>query len=539
MDLHSPVYPFSSARNAVYAKNGMVATSQPLAAQAGLSILQQGGNAVDAAIATAAALTVVEPTSNGIGGDAFAIVWMKDQLHGLNSSGKSVKNLTAKMLKEQGHSEMPCYGWEPVTVPGVPSAWAALSERWGNLSLLECLVPAIEYAKHGYPLSPTLAKYWKKAVEKFNKIRIDQPELPLSSWFDTFTKDGVAPQLGDVWKLEGHARTLREIGETDAKSFYYGDLAKKIVEYSDKTGGYFTLDDLSKHEVEWITPVSLNYRGYDFCEIPPNGQGIIALMAMNIANNHEYNKTRNELDLHLQIESMKLAFADGLHYITDPADMDLSTDDLLSVSYGQSQAKKISHKAQVFTHDNPKSSGTVYLATADKDGNMVSYIQSNYMGFGSGLVVPETGISLQNRGHNFSLNENDANYLKPEKKTLHTIIPGFIMKDGQPIGPFGVMGGFMQPQGHFQVAMNLIDYKLNPQSALDAPRWQWMKEKTVLVEQSLDNHSILSLLQRGHDIKIEAESGVFGRGQIIVKDPETGVLIGGTEGRTDGAVASY
>ncbi|ENN2394048.1 gamma-glutamyltransferase family protein [Vibrio alginolyticus] len=539
MDIHSPQYPYNSQRNAVYAKQGMVATSQPLASQAGIRILQKGGNAVDAAIATAAALTVVEPTSNGIGGDAFAIVWINNKLHGLNASGRSPSALTLDTLKAKGFSEMPCYGWEAVTVPGVPSAWAALSDRWGKLSLLECLEPAIEYAEEGVPISPTLSKYWQRAVERYKRLRESQPELAIDAWFDTFTINDQAPYLGQVWRSKDHAQTLRSIGETDANSFYSGLLADKIVEFSQKTGGYLCHEDLASHKVEWVDPISVNYRGYDICELPPNGQGIVALMALNIAKNRSFSATRTTNDLHFQIEAIKSAFADGLHFITEEHLMRLAPSELLSHRYGNERAQEIKSKAQVFTSGNPKSSGTVYLATADKEGNMVSFIQSNYMGFGSGLVVPGTGVSLQNRGHTFSLDENHANVYQPRKKTYHTIIPGFIMKKGKPIGPFGVMGGFMQPQGHMQVAMNLIDYKLNPQAALDAPRWQWVGGKTIKVESSMPSYQVLDLITKGHKVQIEAEVGHFGRGQIIIRDLETQVLVGGTEPRTDGCIASY
>lgn len=539
MKIHSTLYPYTSQRNAVYGTNGMVATSQPLAAQAGIRILQQGGNAVDAAIATAAALTVVEPTSNGIGGDAYALVWMKETLFGLNASGLSPAALNVEVLKEQGLTEMPTYGWTPVTVPGAPSAWAALNKRWGNLSLLECLTPAIEYAQNGYPVSPTLAKNWAKAVVKFSQLRAQEGGEVYQEWLNTFAPNGRAPALGEMWRSPNHANTLRLIGETNGDAFYKGESAEKIAESSRAAGGYLAASDLVEHQVEWVEPVHSNYRGYDICEIPPNGQGMIALMGLNILKQFEPAKHNDADQMHKQIEAMKLAFADGLHYITDINAMSVEPTELLSDEYSAKRAKLITDQAQQHCHGDPKASGTVYLATADHEGNMVSFIQSNYMGFGSGIVVPGTGIGLQNRGHTFSFDPEHANYLQPKKRTFHTIIPGFITYQGAAIGPFGVMGGFMQPQGHLQVAMNLIDFKLNPQAALDAPRWQWMKGNHVAVEPMMPSHIVQALMERGHDITVSPDCSSFGRGQAILREPGSAVLVGGTESRTDGAVIAY
>ncbi|WP_413282750.1 gamma-glutamyltransferase family protein [Vibrio sp. MA40-2] len=540
MNIHSTSYPFTSQRNAVYSANGMVATSQPLAAQVGLRILQKGGNAVDAAIAMAAALTVIEPTSNGIGGDAYALVWMKDKLYGLNASGLSPKSISEEKVREQGLEEMPTYGWTPVTVPGAPSAWVALNERWGELSLLECLTPAIEYAEQGYPLSPTLSKYWAQAATKFSKLKEEgEYGAVFDEWLKIFTIDGKAPELGQVWRSQDHADTLRSIGETNAESFYRGELAKKISDASQKAGGYISFDDLASHKAEWVEPVKANYRGYDVWEIPPNGQGMIALMALNIMKTFEPVKNNDALNIHKQIEAMKLSFADGLHYITDERDMKVSTQSLLSDEYAIERAELIKSYAQKHCPGEPKASGTIYLSTADKDGNMVSFIQSNYMGFGSGVVVPGTGIGLQNRGHTFSLDKTHVNYLQPSKRTFHTIIPGFITKDDQAVGPFGVMGGFMQPQGHLQVAMNLIDFEFNPQVALDAPRWQWLKGNEVVVEKEMPQHIIQTLQELGHEITVAPDRGSFGRGQVIVRDNNRSVFVGGTESRTDGAVIGY
>lgn len=529
-------YPYSSKRNVTYSSNGMVATSQPLAAQAGVEIMKKGGNAVDAAIATAAALTVVEPTSNGIGSDAFALVWMNNKLHGLNGSGQAPEALSIEALKERGVEEIPKFGLTPVTVPGTPGAWAELSQKFGKLSLKETLEPAVRYAREGYPVSPTLASFWGKAAKTFKEIF---KTAEFNHWFETFTPEGRAPETGEIWKSEAHAKTLEEIGETEAKSFYEGSLADKIDAFSRDHNGFIRKEDLAAYRPEWVDPISVNYKGYDVWEIPPNGQGLIALMALNTLRNDSFSARENEETYHKQIEAMKLAFADGEKYITEEKHMSQKVSDMLSETYAEKRRGQIGEEAAVPEAGDPSASGTVYLAAADGEGNMVSFIQSNYMGFGSGAVVPDTGIALQNRGHNFSLDPDHDNALVPGKRTYHTIIPGFLTKGEEAVGPFGVMGGFMQPQGHMQVIMNTIDFGLNPQSALDAPRWQWMKGKQVLLEQNVPNHIAMSLAGRGHDIQVTHESGHFGRGQIIWRNPLSGVLAGGTEARTDGYIAVY
>lgn len=528
--------PYPSKRNVVYAKGGVVATSQPLAASAGLEILRKGGNAVDAAIATAACLTVVEPTSNGIGGDAFAIVWFNNQMHGLNASGISPSSISIEALKKQGFTEIPKHGLIPVMVPGIPSAWRELSQRFGRLPLIEVLKPAIDYAKNGYPLSPTLAYYWKIAYQSYQKQCTLEEFKP---WFATFAPNGICPQVGEIWASADHAKTLELIGITNAKAFYQGELADKIDAFSKKYHGFIRKSDLEAYQPTWVKPISIDYKGYQVWEIPPNGQGIIALEALNIVKGLSLSLTPSFDNVHKQIESMKLAFADGLNYITDSAFMKVSSSELLSETYAATRRRLITDHALDPVKGNPIGSNTVYLATADQDGNMVSYIQSNYMGFGSGIVIPNTGIALQNRGHNFSFDPTHENALGPNKKTLHTIIPGFLTKDEKAIGPFGVMGGFMQPQGHMQVIMNSIDYKLNPQAALDAPRWQWISKKHVVFEPNFDHSIIEELIKKGHNATIEPNLGAFGRGQIIWRNPTTGVYVAGTESRTDGAIASY
>lgn len=527
--------PYSTIRHAAFARKGMVATSQPLAAQAGIEIMQKGGNAIDAAIATAAALTVVEPTSNGIGGDAFALVWVKDELHGLNASGPAPERLTMEAIKEAGYEKIPTYGFTPITVPGVPKVWAELAKRFGNLPLIETLSPAIRYAEEGYPLTPILGKYWRIAYNKFKA----QDSSEFDDWFETFAPDGHPPGAGDMWKSPGHAKTLRLIGETDADAFYTGKLADAIDAHVADHNGYLRKSDLAKYQVEWVKPISTNYKGYDVWEIPPSGQGVVTLMALNIFSKLSPAVPNTVKTLHEQIEAMKLAFVDGKAFITEERDMPVNVEHLLSTEYAKKRAQLITDRAAVpEPYDLPKS-GTVYLATADEEGNMVSFIQSNYMGFGSGIVVPGTGIALQNRGVDFSLDPSHPNVLKPGKRSFNTIIPGFLTKNGQAIGPFGIMGGFMQPQGHFQVVINTIDYELNPQATLDAPRWQWMEGNKVHVEPNFPNHLAQALTRLGHEIVPTLDNGSFGRGQIIWRNPETGVLAGGTESRTDGTIAVW
>jgi len=537
LDYYALNNPYAIAKAPIYAKNGMVATSQPLAANAGLEILKKGGNAVDAAVATAAALTVVEPTSNGIGGDAFAIVWMKDKMYGLNASGPSPKNLTIENVKASGKDKIDKFGWTPVTVPGAPSAWASLVEEFGNLSLEEVLEPAVQLAEEGFPVSPAVAFFWDKAYQNFKK---EGQGKEFEEWFATFAPAGRAPRVGEVFYLQNHADTLREIGKTKAQSFYQGRLAQEIAQASKEQGGYLEYSDLAEYAPEWVEPIKVNYRGYDVWEIPPNGQGIVALMAMNVLNGYDIKEKESAETYHLQFEAMKRAFTSGKHYITEREKMSVKVEDLLSEEYANQQRAQIGVNAGDVEPDLvPARSGTVYLATADKDGNMVSYIQSNYMGFGSGVVVPGTGIGLQNRGYDFSLDVNAANKLEGGKRSYHTIIPGFLTKDNQAVGPFGVMGGYMQPQGHVQVLMNTIDFKLNPQAALSSPRWQWVKDKTFMVEKDFPTAIAKELAAKGHDIQIQLESGHFGRGQIIWKDNVNGVLVGGTEERCDGYVAHY
>ncbi len=527
-------HPYPSRRNAVYAQRGMVATSQPLAAQAGLQILQSGGNAIDAAIAAAAALSVMEPTANGIGGDAFALVWHGGRLHGLNASGPAADGATLASMSALGHKEMPKYGPLAVTVPGTPAAWAALARRFGKLPLTQSMKAAIDYARNGFPVSPTVAYAWQQAELLFRKT-LTEPHF--QSWFDTFAPDR-APLAGEIWRSAGHADTLQSIAETDAASFYRGALAERIGAFVQNSGGHLAAADLAAYEVEWVDPISVNYWGFDVWEIPPNGQGLVSLIALNLLKGFDFSERDTVLTYHRQIEAIKLAFADGLAHIADAAHMRVSVADLLSDAYAVERRKLISDTASLPQPGTPPAGGTVYLSTADAEGNMVSMIQSNYMGFGSGMVVPGTGIALHNRGHNFSLDPAHPNCIAPGKRPYHTIIPGFMTQGGKPIGPFGVMGGFMQPQGHVQMVMNTVDFHLNPQAALDAPRWEWESGRLVHIERSTGEHLFRGLAARGHDVNWQNNRLSFGRGQIIWRD-SGGVLCGGTEPRTDGAVAGW
>ncbi|TJY42875.1 gamma-glutamyltransferase family protein [Cohnella pontilimi] len=534
MNFDSLFNPYPSQRMTTYGRKGMVATAQPLAAQAGLEILRRGGNAIDAAIAAAACLTVVEPNSNSLGGDSFALVWSEGKLHGLNASGAAPAAITPDKVKALGHDWIPTYGVLPVTVPGTPGAWAALSERFGRLPLTEVLQPAIDYAENGFPVSPTIARYWQ---DGFENIRRQGSEL-FRPWLDTFAPNGRAPHAGEMWNSKDHARTLRSIAETKAESFYRGELAEKIDAHFWANGGFLRKEDLAAFHPEWVDPIHVSYRGYEVWEIPPNGQGLIALLALNILNGFEFPSKDLVDTYHKQIEAVKLAFADGLKYITDPAKMNVTVDELLSPAYAAARRSLIGERALLPMAGEPPRGGTFYLAAADGDGNMVSFIQSHAGDFGAGVVIPGTGICMQNRGTGFSLDPEHANVLEPGKKTFHTIIPGFLTRGGVPVGPFGVMCGSIQPQAHVQVVMNTVDFGLNPQAALDAPRWRWVKDQIIEVEPQFPDHLAQALARKGHVVQRALDWTMFGRGQIIWRD-RSGVLAGGTEPRADGAVAAW
>lgn len=530
-------YPYASRRMPILASRGVVATSEPLAAQAGLAMLRQGGNAVDAAIATAIALTVVEPTSNGIGSDAFAIVWDGKQLHGLNGSGRAPATHTPEHFAKLGHTQVPSHGWLPVTVPGAPAAWRDLHRRFGKLPFEQLFAPAITYAEEGFPVAPVTAGGWGSAARTYAANHTG-PEF--AGWFETFTPGGKAPRAGDIWRSPGHASTLRAIAESNGEEFYHGELAQAMADFAASTGGYLTKADFAAHTNTWVEPIGTSYRGYEVWEIPPNGQGIAALTGLNILEGFDLAKyPRDSVEsFHLQIEAMKLGFADAMGYVADMDHAEVPVKGLLDKDYAAQRRALIGHTALDPVKGDPPRGGTIYLCAADGDGMMISYIQSNYMGFGSGIVVPGTGISFQNRGAGFSLDPTHPNIVAPGKRPYHTIIPAFLTRGGEAIGPFGVMGGYMQPQGHLQMVVNQVDYGMNPQASLDAPRWQWSRGKEVLIEQSTPQAVLHGLAARGHQLNVTHQGGLFGKGQIIWRLPN-GAYVAGSEPRCDGAAVGY
>ncbi|MEM9615034.1 MAG: gamma-glutamyltransferase family protein [Actinomycetota bacterium] len=524
-------YPFASSRSAVLADGGMVATSQPLAAQAGLSVLADGGSAVDAAIASAAALTVVEPCSNGIGSDAFALVWAEDELHGYNGSGRWPAANSADALRAAGHDDVPDWGWVPVTVPGAVDTWAALHGRWGRLPMSRLLAPSRTYAERGFPLSPVVARQWARAAETYPSPGLTE----LAGWSEVFTPGGHIPDAGDRWASPGHARGLACLAENGLRDFYEGEVAAAIAEYAAATGGTLTGDDLAAHQGRWVAPISVAYRDHEVWEIPPNGQGLAALIALGIAARTDvadHGQITAEA-WHRQIEAMKLGFADSDATVGDPEHGAVPVEALLDGENLDGRAALIGETAANPEPGAPAGSGTVYLCTADADGMMVSFIQSNYMGFGSGVVVPSHGISLQNRGAGFNLEPGHPNEAAPGKRPRHTIIPGFLTHRGAPVGPFGVMGGEMQPQGHLQVVAGMVDHGLNPQAALDAPRWRVERDWSVHVEAATPPEVVEGLRARGHEVEVERSRIGFGRGQII-RRLANGAYAAGSEPRADG-----
>ncbi len=530
-------FPYASRRMPILASRGVVATSEPLAAQAGLEMLRRGGNAVDAAVATAIALTVVEPTSNGIGSDAFALVWDGDRLHGLNGSGRAPASHTPRLFEERGLTAVPAHGWLPVTVPGAPGAWRDLHRRFGKLPFAALFEPAIAYAEGGYPVAPVTAGAWAAAARAYRERHTTAEFQP---WFATFAPGGDAPRPGEVWASPDHARTLRLIAESAAEAFYRGELAGEIADFAAATGGTLAREDLAAHRGDWVEPIGTGYRGYEVWEIPPNGQGIAALAALNVLEGFDLAALPREsaASYHLQIEAMKLGFADALRYVADPALADVPTRGLLDKEYAAERRRLIGERARLPETGAPPRGGTVYLCAADGDGLMISMIQSNYMGFGSGIVVPGTGIALQNRGAGFVLDPEHPNRVAPGKRPYHTIIPAFLTREGAALGPFGVMGGFMQPQGHLQVVVNEVDYGLNPQAALDAPRWQWLRGNEVAVEQAVPAQVLAGLAARGHQLELRHAGGSFGKGQIIRRLPN-GVYVAGSEPRADGCAVGF
>lgn len=526
-------HPYPSRRSAVLADN-MVATSQPLAAQAGVAMLARGGNAVDAALATAIALTVLEPTGNGIGSDAFAILWDGAELHGLNASGRSPSGWTAERFT--GLTEMPYRGWESVTVPGAVSAWVMMSDRFGKLPFADLFEPAIRYAEGGFPVSPVIASLWARAAEELHT----QP-----GFAQTFMPGGRAPRAGEIFASPGHAHTLRRIAETKGEAFYHGDISQRIAAFAAEHGAALTADDMAAHEADWCGTLSMGFDDVTLHEIPPNGQGIAALMALGMLNHTAI----RDLDgddpqaMHLQIEAMKLALADAETYVADPGHMGhVGADDLLDEDYLKARAALIDPaRAQDFGAGAPKQGGTVYLTAADASGMMVSFIQSNYAGFGSGVVVPGTGIALQNRGAGFSLDPTNQNHVGPNKRPFHTIIPGFLMGSDGPRMSFGVMGGPMQAQGHVQMVLRCELFGQDPQMAADAPRWRVTEGLGLACETTLPETTLAALTALGHEITLQAPDNAFGFGgaQLIRRLPGGRGYAGGSDPRKDGAAIGF
>ena len=526
--------PYSSQRQPVFG-NEMVATSQPLAAQAGLEMMRRGGSAVDAAIATAAALTVTEPTTNGIGGDAFALIWDGSTLHGANGSGRSPASLKREHFSGD---TMPTEGWLPVTVPGQVALWADLSKKFGRLPFAELLEPAIEYAKAGFLVAPSTAQLWQRAAAVYAKRANTQ------EWAKTFLKDGAAPQAGARMMLPHHARTLALLAASAGRAMYEGELATAIDIAARLGGGPLRASDLAAHQSDFSAPISQDYRGFRAHEIAPNGQGLAALIALAILEHFELASLSPDCPdaIHISIEAIKFGFADAHAHIADPAHMRITVAELLAKDRIAALAARIDRtRAQDFSAGLPRPGGTVYLCAADSRGMMVSFIQSNYMGFGSGVVIPNTGIAMQNRGACFNLEAGHPNCVGPSKRPYHTIIPGFVTRPtatGEEAAmAFGVMGGFMQPQGHVQVITRMVDHAQNPQAALDAPRWQWMRDRSIQLEPGFPAETVRELQSRGHELTIAAERSVaFGRGQVILRMNDG--LLGASDLRADGLVAA-
>lgn len=520
--------PYQSRRIPVIAEN-MVATSQPLAVQAGLKMLQDGGNAVDAALAAAITLTVVEPTSNGIGSDAFALIWNGDQLHGINGSGKSPAAWSPDYFS--GHDTMPKRGWDTVTVPGAVSVWAALSERFGSLEFEQLFIPAIYYAESGFPVSPITAVRWQELA----------PELEIFSGFrELYMPNGKPPEIGDMFACLEMAQTLDEIRRTRGESFYRGRLAEQIASCAVQNGGGLSLQDLAVHEPLWVDPVSCSYRGCEIHQIPPNGQGLAVLQGLGVLDNFDLAALPVDSadSIHLQAEAMKLAYADVFCHLSDPESMRVDHRQLLDTAYLKKRAQQIDRGkvCTPVTGIEPEP-GTVYLTTADASGMMVSFIQSNYMGFGSGIVVPGTGISLHNRGCGFTLEPGHPNQVGGSKRPFHTIIPGFVTRDDEPVMSFGVMGAHMQAQGQVQMVTRVLDYLQNPQAASDAPRWHVSPGGELALENGVDGSVIEELARRGHRLTTDDPQHLFGGAQLILKVEDR--YVGGSDHRKDGMAAGF
>lgn len=525
-----------AGRSIVRAQHGMVASSQPLASQIGLDILRRGGNAVDAAIAMAAMLNVTEPMMTGIGGDAFMLVhWAKTkELKGLNASGRAPRALNLDYFKKKGIKSMPADGMEPITVPGAFDGWVTLLEKYGSMKLADLLAPAIEYAENGFPVMEKTAVDWESEVAKLKKT-------PAAA--SNYLVDGRAPRAGEIFRQKNLARTLRVLARGGRDAFYKGEIARAVVDYCQKNGGFLTMEDFAAHRSEWVEPISTNYRGYSVYECPPNGQGLTALLTLNILEGFDLAamNARPDLYYHTLIEATKLAFADRNKYIADPAFAKVPVSQLLSKEYAASRRALITPD-KVIEMPVPgqvvNDSDTTYFTVVDKDHNAVSFINSLYEIFGSGIVAGDTGILLHDRGAGFSLDPAHANRIEPGKRPFHTIIPAMVFKDGNFFCSFGVMGGGVQPQGHVQVLTNFIDLGMDLQQAIEAPRFRYLAGARVLMEDAMTDGVIKSLVDRGH--QRATERGVtMGGGQAIMIDPRSGTLMGASDPRKDGMALGY
>lgn len=537
-----------ATRSEVMAPSAMAATSHPLATQIALDILRNGGNAIDAAISANAALGLMEPTSNGIGGDLFAIIWdaKTESLYGLNASGRAPQSLKLEWFTENGIKTIPPYGPLPVSVPGAVDGWFELNDRFGRLPMDQLLKPAIDYARNGHPVHQTIAYEWDRSI---------QSRSPYPGFLEQMTLQGRAPEAGEMWRNPNLANTLERIGDGGRDAFYRGDIARTIGTYMQENGGFLSFDDMASHTSTWVEPVSVNYRGYDVWELPPNGQGIAALQILAIMEHFDvaemgFGSTDH---IHLFLEAKKLAYEDRARFYADPAFMNVSVEKLISREYAQERKALIdmATSATAYPHGDPevlKKGDTVYLTTADSEGNMISLIQSNYRGMGSGMTPPGLGFVLQDRGELFSLQPGHPNALAPGKLPFHTIIPAFITKNGRPWISFGLMGGGMQPQGHAQIVVNLVDFEMGLQEAGDAPRIHhsgsseptgetMAGEGIVNLESGFEYGVIRGLMERGHTIQYA--HGPYGGYQAIMKHLEYGVYIGASESRKDGQAAGF
>ncbi len=534
-----------ATRSEVIAKNGMVATSHPLATQIGLDILKKGGNAIDAAIAANAALGLMEPTGCGIGGDLFAILWdgKTKKLYGLNASGRSPKGLTIDYFKENDMSQIPRRGALPVSVPGAVDGWFELHGKFGSMEMDDLLAPAINYAEEGFPV-PELISYYLDVGYRIFK------ESGFKNIDELYLIDGHTPGVGEIWKNPQLANTYKAIAKGGREAFYRGKIAKTISDFVQSEGGFISEEDLSAHTSTWIEPVSINYRGYDVWELPPNGQGIAALQMLAILEGYDFSNIPfgSTEHVHLFVEAKKLAFEDRAKYYADMDFADVPVDELISESYASERRKLIGDQAGKYDAGDISKGETIYMTVADKDGTMISLIQSNYSGLGSGIIPPGLGFNLQNRGALFSLKEGQANTYEPGKRPFHTIIPAFITKDGEPFLSFGVMGGDFQPMGHSQIVMNIVDFGMNTQEAGDAPRISHGGSSTptgreatgtgeIYLESGYDYQTIRELMDKGH--RVRYRKGIYGGYQAIMWDSKNGVYRGASESRKDGQAAGY